>query len=192
MAAWLSLFGVAAWAEFPALYDVTGVSSGDVLNIRAGPGTAHADRGDLVYDATRIEVLGREGDWLRINFDGAPAWVSARFMTRQEGAAFPDHPVICHGTEPFWSLSRAANGALRFERPGAEALALEGSAAIRSANRADVAHFSAASGDARFDAILRKGSCSDGMSDLGFGLSIDLLRRDPNGTRLLSGCCALN
>ncbi|GAB4547667.1 MAG: hypothetical protein OHK0023_09480 [Anaerolineae bacterium] len=64
----------------------TGVATGTrvevntrILNVRRGPGTQH----DIVGQAQlgqKFDVLGRQGDWLRIAFNGQDAFISATFV----------------------------------------------------------------------------------------------------------------
>ncbi|MFD2813860.1 SH3 domain-containing protein [Paracoccus aerius] len=51
----------------PTLFDVTGVASDDVLNIRAEPNAKAAIIGTLAPDAFRIEVVEERQGWARVN-----------------------------------------------------------------------------------------------------------------------------
>jgi|GEM_PF-991698 len=82
-----------------ANYQVTGVASDDVLNIRSGPGAETVILGLLPPDATGISVTGETaqaqdgGIWWQIadpTLPGGLGWVNARFLAPTEaGAALP-------------------------------------------------------------------------------------------------------
>ena len=64
----LAFFPLAALAEvYPALHDVTGVASDDVLNIRESPDAGSAIVGSLAPDATGVEVVAVTGGWAVVN-----------------------------------------------------------------------------------------------------------------------------
>ena len=69
---------------WPALYDVTGVDSADVLNIRSEPGAAGDVIGALPPDAQNVEVI-RDNDghatWGLINTGEGTGWVSLNCCT---------------------------------------------------------------------------------------------------------------
>lgn len=44
------------------------------LNVRSGPGSKNSKVG-LVSGGAQLEVLGREGEWLNVLYEGQPAWV---------------------------------------------------------------------------------------------------------------------
>lgn len=72
-----SLIASAAAATFdawPALYDVSGVASDDVLNIRAEPSADAPIIGTLAHDATNVEII-RDGEngWGLVNTDEGTA-----------------------------------------------------------------------------------------------------------------------
>lgn len=175
---------------WPAIYDVTGVTEGDVLNIRERPDASSAIVGQLAPGMT-VEVI-RPNDrqtWGRVNEGERPGWVSLRYMTRRPGqwdGAFPE-VASCFGTEPFWSLLRTGD-AITFSTPDASA-ALTITARSGSENRRDSFHMIAEGADGPAVAFLRTEACSDGMSDREFGISVQLLLGLGAGARQLSGCC---
>ena len=105
----------------PALYKVTGVSTGDVLNIRATPAATAPLVGVFADDANDIEVtdLSLTGSWAQVNTGEQSGWVAFRYLTRQpEVTVFAGLPesLSCFGTEPFWNLRLTAEG-LELNRP---------------------------------------------------------------------------
>ena len=104
----LALAATPAGAEdpsLPALYAVTGVAGGDVLNLRTGPGTGFPIASTLPPDAKGVEVLALspDGAWAKTAGPEGPLWAAARFLARQSGAGWdgPETPLTCSGTEPF-------------------------------------------------------------------------------------------
>ncbi|RMD46852.1 MAG: peptide-binding protein [Alphaproteobacteria bacterium] len=180
----------------PELFDVVDVEPGDVLNIREAPSAKSAIIGTLPPDARRIEVVGTDPThrWGLIDAGGRAGWVSMRYLTPRAGRdprRFPEH-LVCHGTEPFWTLEFGAGGTVALETPEGTPRLYRLSWAEPSANiglAAWGASFDDASG--RASAVIRRGLCSDGMSDRPFGLAIDWIAEDAPGRRLYSGCCSL-
>lgn len=175
---------------WPAIYDVTGVSADDVLNIRERPDASSPIVGRLP-PGTFVEVI-RPNDrqtWGLVNAGEQPGWVSLRYMTRRPGqwdGAFPE-VASCFGTEPFWSLMREGDG-LTFSTPEtSETMTIV--ARSGSENRRDSFHMIAEGTGGQSVAILRTEACSDGMSDRAFGISVQLLLGLGTEARQLSGCC---
>ena len=107
LAVWLALLPGFALAEsLPALYDVTGVAAGDVLNVRSDSHAAGAKLGELAYDATDVEVVRQRNGWALVNVGEGAGWVSMRYLAGQPGqdGNTLSPPAWCTGTEPFWSL----------------------------------------------------------------------------------------
>ncbi len=67
-----------AMAEF---MEVVGIAEGDTLNVRSGPGTQHADIGDL-QEHEFIQVLGFDATrkWAQIRYRGQLAWVASKHL----------------------------------------------------------------------------------------------------------------
>lgn len=194
----LVLLGSAVSAQvhdYPALYSVTNVQPGDILNVRSGPGVSHPIIGTLARNATNVEVVGVNEDqrWARVSAGEMSGWSSARYLTRT-GPSW-DHglpsPLYCHGTEPFWSYQRQIGGGSwsDFEvqnQPYAE---------LWNGTPAGRGPFAFAidldNGTSTMTGIIRRGICSDGMSDRDYGLNALFVRRTSQGTVLLDGCCSL-
>jgi uncharacterized membrane protein len=191
----LALMAAGATAQdFPLRASVTGVALTDTLNIRARPAADAAVLGTLPPTATGIEVLSLspDGRWALVPLPEGPGWVARRFLREEPPpvGALP-RPLVCRGTEPFWSLAIRGDGTV-LERPGEAPLALAetGEAAGRTGFVASFA-LGARTGEL---AVLRA-SCSDGMSDRPYGLAALLwvrgLAADGEGETLLEGCCTL-
>lgn len=179
-------------AVFPGLIDVVDVAADDVLNIRAEPHAGAPIIGTLPPDAAGIEVIESRDGWLRVTRPETSGWVSARFARMHPGLWQADAlpaGLVCHGTEPFWSLT-LAGGAARFASP--QSVEDYGDARVLSP-------FDAAENPRR--AITAQGLtalitpapalCSDGMSDALYALDADLILGTGAGSRYLRGCCSI-
>jgi uncharacterized membrane protein len=180
--------------DHPQLYAVTNVAAGDVLNVReAASGTATII-GELANDATGVEVLKLNATrrWGKINVDEGTGWVAMRFL---EPMGRPiDHfnlPVglRCLGTEPFWSLTHG-DGALQLTPMDGGPTTLTVELAQDTGIPNDLRRLlDLRSPDGPASGFIYPATCSDGMSDRIYGLSISL--NSGPGTPLLSGCCTL-
>jgi uncharacterized membrane protein len=193
LAALILLALPAAAQDFPALHRVTGVSAGDVLNIRAEPSARSAIVGSFPRDAAGIEVIGLSEDrtWGLVRTAEGAGWSNMRFLTREHADAWHagTHHLTCLGTEPFWSMA--------FFLPGnrAEFVAPDDSWEVRT-DAPNLPHTAFPptlalpfSGAREGVAVIRNGVCSDGMSDRVFGLETQVyFRGDARG---LTGCCHL-
>ena len=174
--------------DLPALYDVTGVSAGDVLNVRDGPSASAAQIGSLAPDASSIEVSAINDGWGRVNTQESSGWVSLPFLARQSGQwtnGLPD-PRSCFGTEPFWSLDLSGGTfAFQFFDNGLQT----GPITLRTgaSARPDRFAFAGEAGGKRATLVMGRAECNDGMSDRLYGLTADFLI----GDTLYSGCCSV-
>ena len=75
--------GSAAQAAQAADATVTG---GTTINVRTGPGTGYA-RVTMVGAGKRVAVLGKEGDWYRIAFDGKTGYILGDYLLRDGSGA---------------------------------------------------------------------------------------------------------
>lgn len=185
----------AEWNLFPALYDVTGVASDDVLNVRAGTGASHPIIEALAYNDRDIEIVevSENGKWGLIGYAGGNGWASMRYLKRQAGQAGPNlpRPLNCGGNEPFWGLQFSRHGN-EYSEPGQMPHSLttvwEGipdgmqpvSYGIKMARGAD-----------EINAVITRSQCSDGMSETAYGFEINALLSGALGNRMLTGCCSL-
>lgn len=175
---------------FPGLVDVVGVAADDALNIRAAPNARAPIIGTLPHDATAIEVIEARAGWLRVNRSGVSGWVNGRFAQMRPGIWQDDAlpaGLICHGVEPFWSLS-LNEGAALFTTPQSihhhgDARVLGPEFGVESPRRAILAQ--------DLVAVIAPALCSDGMSDATFGLEVDLVLGTRANARYLRGCCSI-
>lgn len=194
---WLALFGTAFAQDWPALYDVTGVAAGDVLNVRAAPNTGSDIIGALAPDAKAIEVVKTSSDakWGLVNVGERAGWASLRFLRVTQDPQWPPHLVSCFGTEPFWSM-RAGNmrhglgatisildaGDLSF-------LAPDWMTSANILNRASL--LAKGTGSRQILAVFEARACTDGMSDQAYGISVEVVMQSTDTRQHLSGCCSL-
>lgn len=179
----------------PEYYRVVGVASDDTLNVRARADARSDDVGDIPHDARGIEVLGRQGNWGRILWQGGDGWIAMRFVqpdavARLGGTALPVG-LLCSGTEPFWSI-RMSQANATFSDPGGAVQNMQ----LRDGRVADgrpafpvALRFGSESASAL--SLIRAQDCSDGMSDQTYGYAISQLVATAAGEQFLEGCCAL-
>ncbi len=192
---WPSLLVAQDW---PALFRVMGVSSDDVLTTRNAASAAAPVVGAFRSDQTGIEVIApsADGKWGLVNHEEGTAWVLLRYLARVSAPDEFPNAVFCGGTEPFWSLdikSVPAGLTAEFSSPEQPSLRSRLQNWMRSANRVDrfSALGSAETGKPVVVAVSRQ-SCSDGMSDRSYGLTVDLLMTLNSEPVHLSGCCSLS
>ncbi len=189
-------FASAAWSEaLPAYYDVTNVAPDDVLNIREAPGTAASIIGKLSHEDTNIEVVSfdKAREWGQVNIGEMSGWVSLKFLTRQPGQVEDElpTPLVCTGTEPFWSLEIAGGETAQLSRPGETAVDVKMLEPVTASNRTDRYAIFGQGGDRVYTFIFHRDACSDGMSDRAYGMSVDLFLTEDKGVSYVTGCCNL-
>ena len=59
--------------------DSTGVVTTSRLNVRKGPSTKYSRMGNL-YKNKSVKILGGNGSWYKINFNGKEGWVSKSYI----------------------------------------------------------------------------------------------------------------
>lgn len=182
--------GLAAAQGFPALYDVTGVAAGDVLNVRSGPGAGEEIIGSLDPTATGIEVIEEADGWGLVNTGERSGWASLTYLARQPGQEDGTLPprLRCGGTEPFWSLVTTGEEVILDEAATNQTRSWPQSRTLTAQGRLGP-YAILGDGDSPV-ALVSRASCSDGMSDRAFGLRLEVLveGEDPY---LLSGCCSI-
>ena len=186
------LFPLAVRAEvYPALYDVTGVAAGDVLNLRAAPDAASAIIGTLAPDATGVEVVAVQDGWALVNTTESAGYAKLRFLVRQPGPDWNamDFPLHCLGTEPFWDLAIVPQTRTAWlstpEHAAPEPLAM--GQVWPALPWSPLAAFALPEGFV----TLSPAECSDGMSDRHYGIAVDIFLTRPDRPRF-SGCCGLS
>lgn len=187
--------GAAALAEtpgnqplLPALFDVTGVTKGDVLNIRASPDPAAAIIGNLPPDARGVEVSGVQDGWGQVNLAESAGFVRMSYLVAQTAPGWDSltAPLTCFGTEPFWSLSLTPDtGQAIFATPEDNSQLTFDQIWPGSGLQQPVA----VGLDLGF-LVMTPATCSDGMSDRGFGISAALFPKAA-GQPALHGCCSI-
>ncbi|MDB6178111.1 SH3 domain-containing protein [Paracoccus sp. Z330] len=173
----------------PTLFDVTGVASDDVLNIRAQPDASAPILESLPPDATAIEITAERDGWGRLNVGETVGWVSLRYLVDQpqvwQAGRLPDG-FSCFGTEPFWALT-VRDGHLTLQQPGEEGQSYPVQDVLDRGFAQD-----------RLRAVLADGAsviatpqqCSDGMSDRLYALRASVIL-SASPPRLLDGCCSV-
>lgn len=199
----LSLWLLLIWAAlpvagqpFPALYDVTGVTANDVLNIRSEPSARSAILDGFGPFDRDIEVVGTDptGKWARVFSGEQMGWASLRYLSRQpgqDGGMLPER-IQCHGTEPFWDLDFQADHTTVLDRLGAEELSYEMSPLAMALNAPDIHGAIGTGPQGAMTISVTRDACNDGMSDLDFGLAVTVIYESAFGADILSGCCSLN
>lgn len=181
--------------SFPAIFRVTDVRAGDVLNIRAEPSSQAPILGSFHRFETGIEVVGLSEDrrWGLVRVGDAMGWSFMRYLAAQRADSWRDgqQEMTCFGTEPFWTVNLflpsnraefhdATTGGyeVRTDAPNLPSTPHPATLAVPFYGARDGV------------AVIRQGVCSDGMSDRVYGLETQIyFRRDPAG---LSGCCSLS
>lgn len=177
--------------EFPAAFSVSGVAANDVLNIRAEPSSPAPLLGHFAPDKLRVEVLETtsDGKWGLVGLPESNGWVSMRYLAPLPDASAPmPLPMVCLGTEPFWSLGLTGPETALWKTPEiTEEITLISSA------KAPLGYFATLTGSDRGEQVLivTKEQCFDGMSDRRFGFSARLFQQTERENTLLSGCCTL-
>lgn len=206
-AAILALFSVclpvALWAnEFPALFDVVGVTSDDVLNVREEAAANSPILAELAFNARNVEVVAISDDnrWGLVNAQETSGWVSMRYLAPVPGADWydPAAKLTCGGTEPFWNLTtNAENGGRAVFTAMADDTVYEYLIEWHAGQVARLPYTFGLGGKREghsggFSAVIRRGACHDGMSDMNFGLAIDLFFHGNGAPSGFEGCCSYN
>lgn len=190
----LLLPGLAHAEPFPALYDVTGVASNDVLNIRMEPSAGSEIIGMLGPKTLGVEVVRLSPDfkWGLVNTADLAGWVSMRYMHRLPGQNWGVMPrnVFCSGTEPFWSFSVIGSNEARFDAPDVSR-AFDVTAQIPGLAFPGDFAVVAEGASGRATAIISAGMCNDGMSNREYGMNVGLLLESATPEVLYMGCCSL-
>ncbi len=192
----LALLATTAWSQaLPALFDVTNVAEDDVLNIRQEPTTSSSIIGKLSHTDRNIEVVEFDAseEWGRVNTGEMSGWVSLRFLNRRPGQVEDElpRPLICIGTEPFWSLQIDEGETAELSRPGETPVGIQMLEPVTASNRTDRYAIFGQGGDRVYTFIFHRDACSDEMSDRAYGISVDLFLTEDQGVSYVTGCCNL-
>lgn len=186
----------AGWVDYPAFYNVTGVASDDVLNVREGQSASTPIINTLAPNQRNVEVvdISDDGRWGLVSFPDGSGWVSMRYMARQPGQnpRYLPRPLNCGGTEPFWGLS-IGNQTAQFEIMGNPALTFTPTWEDIPIGMQAVSYAIKMQGSNEdITAIINRNQCSDGMSESVYGFGIDLIISGQSGNQYYTGCCSLN
>ncbi|GHC50222.1 SH3 domain-containing protein [Neogemmobacter tilapiae] len=202
VAAWLfAMLPLAVSAQvLPALHDVTGVASDDVLNLRAAPNAKAHVLATLPPNATGVEVvsISPDGQWGQVSLGESMGWARLTYLKPA------DHPawftlqtdLSCFGTEPFWSMTtNVTQSTVRYTTPDLGETAWLIAQSFPGQNFSPQAVLQLAEGRVTHVAVLQGEACSDGMSDRAFGISARLYLANPagevRGNPALLGCCSI-
>ncbi|MCB6178057.1 SH3 domain-containing protein [Rhodobacter sp. Har01] len=175
--------------DLPALFDVTGVARGDVLNIRAQPSARAPVVDTLPPDARGIEVVAQIGAWGAVNTGEGTGYASMTYLKPAPGPGWAslEVPLRCVGTEPFWGLDYAPEDqVLTLSLPDEGEREMPVTATWPALPWSPLVGLGMAEGTA----VLRPEECSDGMSDRTFGLALDLFLTGAAPMHF-AGCCSL-
>ncbi|WP_281981191.1 hypothetical protein [Thalassorhabdomicrobium marinisediminis] len=185
---WLAATTLAA-QSLPDRYMVQGVAKDDTLNIRAEPNARSEIIGEFGPFDLNVEVMREQDGWGYTGAGERSGWVSMRFLTPNP---VPPHevprPMICSGTEPFWSVSFHPRGT-EYNAPGEERRRLT----ILHERTARTGYLvEAEEGPALTRTmIINARPCNDGMSDREFAMAITMFTDAPDGSEVWTGCCTM-
>lgn len=181
----------AAAQHLPNTHTVTGVAANDVLNIRAAPSAQAPILGTIPPFGINIEVIGlsEDGRWGMVGIPEGNGWVNLRFLAPDPmpAAGAVPRPMLCLGTEPFWSLAFNIRGTEYMDPGLAHPMPIE---VLEEAGDRQgwFAHLKqTAWGEHRV--IIRPEMCSDGMSDRIYGYSALRFFEGSDGVQVERGCC---
>ena len=186
-------------------YEVTGVTPGDRLNVRARPEVSAEVAGSLSPDANNIVITGQQHQtngtvwWSVVCPDGVECatlsgrgtgCVNARVLSPQSNKEVETNfPLTCSGTEPFWSLQIKGDQARYSESSDASldrAFKASPWVAARGLMTPFVVSLQEASEKGFAVVASADGLCSDGMSDTRYPFYGTLIRADGD---VVGGCC---
>ncbi len=178
----------------PGVFSVSGITAGDRLWVRDAPHAGGHQIGSL-HPGSVINVDGRaSGNWGQVTHNGQIGYINMRFLTRMaENASsttangFP-LGLSCRGTEPFWTLEIGNDRQFQYTAlvggpDPARWLAMATPAPSGGYPFTFKAH--------PMTGIINQETCSDGMSDTLYHMSIQLNRPSGNNghSERLFGCC---
>ena len=178
-------------ADEPVSYSVYGVPANDTLALHATPNAASQKLADVPHDATDLHMTGNtttSGDWAEIQYQGRLGWVNARYLAFGPAGSVQLPALLqCSGTEPFWSINLTpgrTKADLNFlDRKYSHRITRAASAM----NHNDIWIVKSRDNRTEISLIVRKESCSDGMSDRNYPYSAVAL---VPGSDIIAGCCA--
>lgn len=197
-------------AAEPEVFAVTGVRTGDFLNMRSGPGTSSAITGRIPANGQGVVATGEEQKisgtiWAKVYWAGVGGWVNKQYLLPEaQASAVPSTPtppsqtppaasdvqpelvLNCAGTEPFWRIDISASQ-LKVNMNDGPQYNVPVTFRQTSANNTSIAVIAGAKGTDETQAFMQKvESCSDGMSDVSYPYAITAVL---NNRQVISGCC---
>ncbi len=197
------------------VYGVTGVQSGQFLNMRSAAGASNAITGRIPFNGQGIVTTGEEKNvsgtvWAKVYWNGVGGWVSKRYLLADgqtatkrplavtppkaavvpPAASTPTKPsankLVCSGTEPFWSVEITDTNLIVNMSDGPQ-YSVPVTFRQTSANNKTIAVIGGAAGTNNTQTFMQKvSSCSDGMSDISYPYSVTAVL---NNSKVVSGCC---
>jgi uncharacterized membrane protein len=181
--------------ETPGLFDAAAAAS---VSILAEPDAGSASIGEIPSGTKGIEVvsLSQDGQWGEVNSGERSGWVALSQLMARGGASWAslEGSMTCLGTEPFWSATLIP-GSREMQLAGLDArdarLTITQTAIAVGVQAPPLGIEFTAPGLPGF-AVITPGICSDGMSELAYGLTATFFVGAPDGPmRGLSGCCSI-
>ena len=195
------------------VYVVSGVPSGEFLNMRTGAGINNAITGRIPYNGQGIVTTGEEQkvgstNWAKVYWNGVGGWVSTSYLqpagqasktpaaavtpektptTVTSATAKPaTNTLVCTGSEPFWRID-VSDAKLNVNMSDGPQYTVPVTFRQTSANNTTIAVIGGATGTNNTQAFMQKvDSCSDGMSEVKYPYSITAVL---NNKQVVSGCC---
>lgn len=179
----------------PTYFSVDGVTSDDVLNIRANPNAAAEIVGSLAHDARPVEAVRIESGWAYVSTGEGMGWASTAYLREIDVSKIADSSLpdglVCSGTEPFWGLTASSAG-ISFSGMDMAETNLNLTDVSGFAGVGQIKSFLVAEGGGQSIAgIVSDEMCSDGMSNRTYPRRIDLILYQPGGPVGYTGCCSL-
>ena len=186
-----------AQTTLPALHDVTGVAGNDVLNLRQAPDAGSPAVGSLPPNARDIEIVEKsaDGKWGRLNHGEGTGWAALRFLRPQDRPEWftAQGALDCRGTEPFWSVAvdPAQADSVTFTSPEEPGRVMKVTGVWPGETWRPVLGVTFDGAGTSGMAVIRGEACNDGMSDMAFGLAVDLFLTGADSSSALRGCCTI-
>lgn len=186
------------------IYVVANVATGNVLNLRSGPGVSNTVVARIPADGQGVVATGEEkkvgsSTWVRVYWNGKGGWVNKNYLKPDSGATggstgttpTPRPPATgpvmrCGGTEPFWSID-ITETRLSVDMADGPKYGVPVTFRQTSANNRTIAVIAGANGPQSTQLFLQKVQvCSDGMSDTKYPYTATAVL---NNKQVISGCC---
>lgn len=194
---WVLGAGAALAQSFPALYDVSGVASNDVLNVRSGPGVQFGVVGALAHDATRVSVTAIDGNWAQVNAGETAGWAALKYLSARPPVDLTTATrVTCSGTEPFWSLDTVPGDKALLTTPDSPLVDVFKAWKFKRLPASLEKYLLHGEATGRELSVLAQPAvCNDGMSDRVYAIDVTVIVSGTGwekGGVVYAGCCALS